>query len=68
MLADFLADGQPVNSRQHDVEHDQVGLDLAESAQRLGAIPHSLHLVALAGQVQARELDDVILVIDHQDF
>ena len=68
LLPDLAADREAVHVRQHDVEHDQVGLGLAEPGQRLGAVADGLDLIALAGQVEPGELQDVILVVDHQDL
>ena len=68
LLADLLADGQPVRAGEHDVEDHQVGLDLAEAGDGLRAVPHALDLVALARQVEPRQLDDVLLVIDDEDL
>ncbi len=68
LLPDLLAQGEPVGAGQHDVEDHQVGLDLAEASHRLRPIPHSLHVVPLAGEVQASQLEDVRLVIDDQDL
>src|SRR3989442_1303660 len=62
-LANLLADGQAVGSGQHDVEDHKVRLDLGEPRHGLRAVPHPLHLIALAGQVQACELDDVLLIV-----
>ena len=64
LLADLLADRQAVGAGKHDVEDHEVGLDLAEPGERLRPVPHSLDLVTLAGQVEAGELDDMVLVVD----
>src|SRR5439155_23145604 len=63
---DLLADRQAVDARQHDVEHDQVGLELAEAGQGLGAVAHRFDLVSLAAQVELGQLQDVALVVDHE--
>ena len=44
------------------------GLTWPNRASACDAVPHSLDLVALARQVEARELDDVVLVVDDQDL
>jgi hypothetical protein len=67
-LADLLADRQPVDTRQHDVQDHEVGLELAELGHRLGAVSDALDLVALACQVEAGQLDDVNFVVDDQDL
>ena len=67
LLADLLADGEAVDSRQHNVEDHQVRLQLAEPGHGLRPVPHPLDLVALACQVQARQLNDVLLIIDDHD-
>jgi len=50
-------------SRTHE-----VGFHLAEPGQRLRPVPHSLHLVTLTREVEARELDDVIFIIDNENL
>src|SRR5439155_3367513 len=35
---------------------------------RLRPVPHALDLIALAREIEARELDDVLLVVDDHDL
>ena len=67
-LPDLPADGEAVHAGQHDVEHDQVGLELAEAVEGLDAVRHAFDLVALPAQVESRQLDDVLLIVDHEDL
>jgi len=68
LLADLFADRQPIRAGQHDVQDHEVGLELAEPRQRLGAVAYSLDLVALTCQVETCQLDDVCFVVHDQDL
>ena len=56
----------PVDPRQHQVEHDQVGTVLGGEPQRLGAVGGAVGLVAGPLHVAADDLDDRRLVVDDQ--
>src|SRR5204863_9496796 len=64
---DGLADFVSVELRHHDVEHDQVGLLGLELLQRLLAVQRRDHLVALHAQTEVQDVDDVDLIVDHED-
>ena len=61
-----LADGQPVEVGQHEVQEDQVGRLRGGGGQRLFARAHARHLVAFLQQVVADQFADVLLILDHQ--
>ena len=65
--AQLLADLEPVELRQHDVEHDEIDRLLAEAAQRLLAVGRLDHLVAVALEREAQHLPDGLVVVDEQD-
>jgi hypothetical protein len=61
------ADLLPRQVRQHQVQHQQIGRRVLEQAQCGVAGRGGLHLVPGPGQVDADELEDVGLVIYHED-
>ena len=65
--AQALADLEPVELRQHQVEHDEVDLLLGESRQSLLAVARLEHAEALALERVGEELLDGVLVVDEED-
>ena len=65
--AQTLADLEPVEPRQHDVEHDQVDGLLARSAQRLFAVARRDDAETVALERIRQELLDGVLVVDEED-
>jgi hypothetical protein len=57
---------ESVQVRQHHVEHDQVGPEPLGGSQRRPAVGCRLDL-ALVAQHRRQQLDDRLLVVDHQD-
>ena len=66
LASQTLADGQPVEIGQHEVQEDQVGRLRGGGGQGLFARTHARHLVAFLQQVIADQLADVFLILDHQ--
>ena len=64
---DRAADGHAVQSRQHDVEDDEIEVAAARQLQRAFAVAALDALVVLQSQVQTDELADVRFVFDDQD-
>ena len=60
-------DLEAVQVGQHDVEHDQVGVEGRGPLDRRPAIVRRLHLEALVAQHRRDELGDRVLVVDHED-
>ena len=52
---------------QHEIEHDQVGAQLAGLLERLDPVGGLAHLVSLAHEIEPEGLSDDLLVLDHQD-
>ena len=61
------ADLDPVELRQHDVEHDQVEALLGEAVERLAAVERGDDLVAVLAQGIGEQRLDRLLVVDQQD-
>ena len=61
------ADLEPVELRQHHVEHDEVEPLLGEALQRLAAVEGRHHLVAVLAQRVGEQRLDGLLVVDEQD-
>jgi len=68
MASQDLADLQAVHLRQHEIEDDERWRVLTRFLERLGAVFGTDDLKASAAQVELDQLDDVRLVLDHQDF
>ena len=68
LLADLAADRQPIHAWQHDVQDDEVGLHLGEAGDRIGSVGDGLDLVTLPAEVDAGQLQDVLLVVDDEDL
>ena len=65
--AEPLADLEPVDLREHDVEHDEVDLFLGEALQRLLAVARLNDAVAVPLERIREELLDRVLVVDEQN-
>ena len=65
--ADPLADLEPVELGQHEVEHDEVDRLRREAGQRLLAVPGLDDPVPLVLERVREELLDRVLVVDEQD-
>jgi len=57
---------QPVGTRQHNVEQDQLRQERANGLQRRFARTNHLHAVALSLQVELQQLLNGGLVFDHK--
>ncbi|MCY1546981.1 hypothetical protein D9M68_830120 [compost metagenome] len=66
--AQGLAHLQPVQSRHHQVEHQQVVPDFGLQRQRRRSIAGLAHAVAGAAQVQRQQIPDIGLVLGNQDL
>jgi hypothetical protein len=65
--AEPLADLEPVELRQHQVEHDEVDVLLREPRQRLLAVARVHDAEALALEREGEQLLHRVLVVDEQD-
>ena len=61
------ADFQPVDPRQHEVQHDQIRLIGIETLERLLAAPRLNDAVPLALERVRQKLLDGVLVVDEQN-
>ena len=59
--------GQPIDDRQHDVEHDQIRPDFLPLLQSGGSITGADDPVSLQRQVQFQSFGDVDVILDDQD-
>ena len=66
LRADLPAHVDARDLRQHDVEEDQVGIEIGVQRQRFGAITGDLDLEPFPGEPDRQRLDERILVLDHQ--
>ena len=62
-----LADLEPVEPRQHDVEHDEVDGMLVEVPERLVAVACLDHAVPVPLEGKGQELLDQFLVVDEEN-
>ena len=65
--AQALADLEPVELREHQVEHDEVDVLLVEAAERLLAVARGHDPEPLALERVRQELLNRVLVVDEQD-
>ena len=63
----LLQDRPPVHVRQHEVEDDDVRLELVEGLDGRAAFGRPLHLVALGLQIELLDPGQIRLVFDDQD-
>ena len=63
----LLADLQPVDLRDHHVQHDQVDILGVETRERLVAVPRLDDPVSVAFERIREELLNRLLVVDEQD-
>ena len=67
MRAQAPADLEPVELRQHHVEHDEVDALVGEARKRLLAVTSLDHAEALALERIGEELLDGVLVVDEEN-
>ena len=67
LCAQSLADLEPVELRQHDVEHDEVDRLLGEPPERLLSIPRRNDSKAVAFEWIGEEFLNRVLVVDEED-
>jgi hypothetical protein len=65
---DLAAHLEPVDVRQHQVEHNEVGLRRVGLLKRLGPVARDLDVVAGVLEVHRHERGDVPLVLHHKDL
>ena len=65
--AEPLADLEPVDPRQHDVEHDEIGILVREDVEGLLAVEGGDDAETVAFERIPQELLDGFLVVDEQD-
>jgi hypothetical protein len=61
------ADLKAILTGHHNVQHEEVGLELPRFAQRLATVARCLDAIAAASQVHGDEVDDMLIVIGHED-
>jgi hypothetical protein len=57
---------EAVEVRHHHVEHDEVGLDLAENVERLSAVGGQRHVEPMMTKGGSRHRPEVLLVVDNK--
>jgi len=60
-------DGEAVHVREHDVEHHEIGLEVAHELPRAVAVGCRVHLEAGEAQGCGQQLADVRLVVDDDE-
>ena len=68
LFADFAANLPAVQLREHNVQHNQVGLLGAEHFQRAFAVVGNHHLKAVFFDVQPQQFANILVVVHHKDF
>ncbi len=63
---DLLADLEPVHARQHQVEHDEVGMMIGVLLDRVWPVQGHEHAVALGLEAGTDGLGDGFLVVDDE--
>jgi hypothetical protein len=63
---DPRADGVAVDAGHQDVKHHQVGLDVGDLRERVGAVPGGDDLETFQPQVDLHEAEDVGVVVGHE--
>ena len=67
ILLEAAADLPAIELGHHDVEEDHVGLAVPGVADGIGAVAQDGDLVAFLVEIEADQLGDVLLVLDHED-
>src|SRR6202162_2955033 len=67
VLADRLEDAEPVETREHQVEDDEVGPGPARALEPRRAVARDLHLVALDLEVVAQAEGEIGVVLDEKN-
>src|SRR5439155_22403053 len=65
---DLPTELQPIDVGEHDIEDDKVRSLLARPYDGFAAVVCGQDIVALLQQVVFHQLDDVRLVVDHEDL
>ena len=68
LVAQRACQGQPVLTRQHQIQNDEIDMRLTEHPAHAAAVAGRRDAVAFAGQVFLDDIADLLLVIDHQDM
>ena len=63
VLADLAKDVEPRQARHQEVEHDHVGVLLADQAQRLGSVLRQEHVVPARGEKRFALMEDLFGVV-----
>jgi len=67
-LPDLFAHGPAVHAGQHDVQQDQVGLELVELVQPGQPVAGDLALHLLLFQIDAQQVGNILVIFHNQDF
>ena len=66
--AELAADLPAVHDRHHNVQQHKIRVQLVELCQRCAAVVDHRHVVALLDQIQSKQLADIFIVINDQNF
>ena len=67
-LPDLGADDPAVHDRQHDVEQNEIRLQLLRAADALSAVGGEEHVKPVLFQIQAQQLRNVAVILNYQYF
>ena len=67
-LPNLGADDPAVHDRQHDVEQDEIRLQLLRAADALTAVGGEKHVEPVLFEIQAQQLRNVAVVLNYQYF
>jgi len=63
-----LADGEPIEIRQQNIQQDQVGIFQARDFERLHSVGSAEDLAALVTKIILQQLPEIFFVVDDQHF
>ncbi len=61
------ANFQPIDGRQQQIEHDEIGQRLSRFSERLFSRRHASHAKTFLGQIVIDQLQQILFVVDHQN-
>ena len=67
-MTDFTADLIAVDSREHQIQNDQIRAKRGKFFQCFFSVIYDFCLKAFFGKIQGDELCDVVIVIDNENF
>jgi hypothetical protein len=63
-----VQDCQPVHLRHFQIEHNDIGVFLAEELEASLSILRKHHIIALPTEEGIEEMSDAPIIINHQNF